>query len=149
MALYNNGFPMTYPQMYYPQMPSAMPQQAPVQQPVQQPTVSGGVIWVQGEAGAKSYLMAPNSTAQLWDSERQTIYLKSTDASGMPSMKYLDYTIRGESEQVQTAGASQTDYATKADVKTLKEQIESLRSEIDGLTIRKAPARKKEADADE
>lgn len=53
-----------------------------------------GLIWVQGEAGAKAYPVAPNTTVQLWDSESQIVYLKSADASGMPSMKILDYTIR-------------------------------------------------------
>ena len=53
-----------------------------------------GLIWVQGEAGAKAYPVAPNTTVQLWDSENQIVYLKSADASGMPSMKILDYTIR-------------------------------------------------------
>jgi len=53
-----------------------------------------GLIWVQGETAAKSYPVAPNQTIQLWDSEAQVIYLKSADASGMPSMKILDYTIR-------------------------------------------------------
>ena len=53
-----------------------------------------GITWVQGETGAKAYPVAPNTTVQLWDSEAQVIYLKSADASGMPSMKVLDYTIR-------------------------------------------------------
>ena len=87
---YNNGFPVTYPQMYYqPQYQPQIPQQPPAQQ-------NNGIIWVQGEAGAKSFLVAPNTTVQLWDSESQCIYLKSADASGMPSMKILDYTIRNQ-----------------------------------------------------
>ena len=52
------------------------------------------IIWVQGEAGAKAYPVGPNQTLPLWDSENQTIYLKSTDAGGMPSMKILDYQQR-------------------------------------------------------
>lgn len=59
-----------------------------------QATPQSGLIWVQGEAGAKAYPVAPNTTVQLWDSESQIVYLKSADASGMPSMKILDYTIR-------------------------------------------------------
>ena len=82
MALYNNGYPVNYSQYYQ-------------YQPVQQTnTQQNGIIWVSGEAGAKAYMVAPNNTVQLWDSESQTIYLKSADASGMPSMKVLDYTIR-------------------------------------------------------
>ena len=87
MAYYNGGFPATYQPM--------VPQyQAPVMQ-TQQQAPQNGLIWVQGEQAAKSYLVAPNSTVQLWDSEEKVIYLKSADASGMPSMKILDYTIRG------------------------------------------------------
>lgn len=62
-----------------------------------QPTrnnAQNSILWVQGEAGAKAYPVAPNQTVQLWDSESQVIYLKSADGSGMPSMKILDYTIR-------------------------------------------------------
>ena len=81
---YYNGFPANY-QMYQ------QPYQA-----TQQAQTNGGIIWVQGEAAAKSYLVAPNTTVQLWDSEEKVIYLKSADASGMPSMKVLDYTIRGD-----------------------------------------------------
>ena len=92
------------------------------QPPYQQPQQSNGIIWVQGEAAAKSYLVAPNSTVQLWDSEAQTIYLKSADASGMPSIKVLDYTIRGDE--------AKTEYATKDDIKTLADKIRSLRDEI-------------------
>ncbi len=87
---YNNGFPVTYPQ-YYPQA-QQMPQ---VPQTQQAPSTQiNSMIWVSGEAGAKAYLVAPNTTVQLWDSEAPVIYLKSADASGMPSMKVIDYTIR-------------------------------------------------------
>lgn len=55
------------------------------QQPVAQPQQSGnGLIWVQGEAGAKSYLVAPGNTVMLMDSESERFYIKSADASGMP-----------------------------------------------------------------
>ena len=108
MAYYNGGFPATYQQMYPPVMQTQ--QQAP----------QNGLIWVQGEQAAKSYLVAPNSTVQLWDSEEKVIYLKSADASGMPSMKILDYTIRGgESAHVVQAA----EYATKDDLKALEEKI--------------------------
>lgn len=57
-------------------------------------TAKNGIIWVSGEAGARGYPIAPNTTVQLWDSDENVIYIKSADASGMPSMKILDYTIR-------------------------------------------------------
>ncbi len=113
MALYNNGYPASY-QMYYPQY----------QQQTQQ---NNSITWVQGEAGAKSYLVAPNTTVQLWDSEAQVIYLKSADASGMPSIKTLDYTIREAPQQI--APAVTVEYATKADLEELRNIVEKLKKE--------------------
>lgn len=118
---FNNGFPTGYQpaQMYYSQ-----PQQSvQMQQPQQN---NNGIIWVQGEAGAKSYLVAPNTTVQLWDSESQTIYLKSADASGMPSIKILDYTIRDSAPSTVTPVGSQINYATKEDIGALQGELNRL-----------------------
>lgn len=114
---YNNGFPMSYPQYYSAPAP-------------QQPNSS--IIWVQGEAGAKSYLVSPNSTVPLWDSERQTIYLKSADISGMPSMRILDYTIRSEAPQgVSAALQNNTPIEiSKKDLDALQAQIDALKEEL-------------------
>ena len=142
---YYNGFPATYQPMY--QTPYTQPytQNAPVQQQSQavQPSVQNGIIWVQGEAGAKSYLVAPNNTVQLWDSESQTIYLKSADASGMPSMKILDYTIReNEKNMANNPVAAQNDksysYATKDEIRAVSEQITALRDRVDNLSRRRS-----------
>jgi len=127
MMAYNTGFPATYQPMYY------QPQQWQLQntQQPQQPQ-NTGVIWVQGEAGAKSYLVAPNTTVQLWDSERQCIYLKSADASGMPSMKILDYTIRENQpvnapvSAVSTPAVDLSGYVTKAEFEALRAELEAL-----------------------
>ena len=96
---YNNYFPAGYQYLYPQQSVSAM--QPNIQQPSQPNAGFNGIIWVQGEAGAKSYLVAPNTTVQLWDSESPIIYLKSADASGMPSIKILDYTVRDNPNQHQ------------------------------------------------
>lgn len=116
-----NYFPTTY------QTPAYYPPQAQPTQPTQTQTASE-FRWVQGESGAKSYLVAPNQTVTLWDSESHTIYLKSADSMGMPSMKILDYTIRGESPAVSTM--PQTDYATKDDLESLRGEIASLKEKI-------------------
>lgn len=117
---YNNGFPIGYqpiPQ-YYQQ--NYQPQQNTAQ------NQSNGIIWVSGEAGAKAYLVAPNTTVQLWDSEEQCIYLKSADASGMPSMKILDYTIRNNVQPTTAQNLAQTDerYVTKEEFKAMQETFE-------------------------
>lgn len=136
MAYFNTGFPATYQPLY--QMPPAVPQPAP------QPQAQGnGIIWVQGEAAAKSYLVGPNSTVQLWDSEEKVIYLKSADPSGMPSMKILDYTIRGD-EPAKLAPAEE--YATKKEVEALADKIRDMRDEIAGLGRRRRTAKGDEID---
>ena len=80
-------------------VPDALNQyKAPYQmQPMAQPMVQknpGDMIWIQGEAGAKAYLIAPNNTVVLWDTESPTIYIKTADASGVPSMRILDFKER-------------------------------------------------------
>ena len=101
-------------------------------QPQQQ---SNPIIWVQGEAGARAYLVAPGNTVQLWDSEAQTIYLKSADASGMPSMRVLDYTFRESAPQRRSEAFSEpgAKIPTADDIKALQAQIDELKTEIGGL----------------
>lgn len=103
MAYYPNAYP------YFP--------------PMQQQT---GIIWVQGESGAKGYLVAPNTTVQLWDSEAQVIYLKTADASGMPSIKTLDYTIRDTAPKPPEPPA----WATREDLQALRKDFEELREAL-------------------
>lgn len=114
---YNNGFPLSYSQMVMPQYQQPMPAQQPQ---------GNGVVWVQGEAAAKSYLLAPNTTLALWDSERQTIYLKSADAAGMPTMKTLDYTIRQAAATLPAEGG----WATKDEINELAKQIKALEEKM-------------------
>lgn len=100
-----------YRPTYYDQMNTPSFNQQPMVQPVQQvPTpaqqVNSGLVWVQGEAGAKSFLVAPGCTVMLMDSEGERFYLKSADASGMPlPLRVFEYKERTETAQ-QTAGGS-------------------------------------------
>ena len=80
-----------YNQQFQP-MAQTAPQQ--IAQPMAQQN-NNGLIWVQGEAGAKSYLVAPGNTVMLMDAENSTFYLKSADASGMPMpLRIFDYKER-------------------------------------------------------
>lgn len=64
-------------------------------QPQQSQQTTGGITWVQGEAGAKSYIVGAGATALLMDSEANCFYIKSTDASGMPMpLRTFDYAER-------------------------------------------------------
>ena len=77
-----------YNQQFHP------PATPPATQPMTQQS-NNGLIWVQGEAGAKSYIVAPGNTVMLMDSEGERFYLKSADASGMPMpLRIFDYKER-------------------------------------------------------
>lgn len=117
---YNPIFPVNYQpqQMYYPQAAQQNQQN------------NNGIIWVQGIEAAKSYLVAPNTTVQLWDSESQSIYLKSADASGMPSMKIIDYKIRENTPQ-ESVRTPHSEFATKVDVESIKKEIVALRERVE------------------
>lgn len=122
----NNMFPASYNPYYYQQYQPQM----------QQNNQQGSLIWVQGEAGAKSFLVAPNTTVQLWDSEKQRIYLKSADASGMPSMKVLDYTIQDSTGSAPVVSAVQNEpvqYVVREEFDALKTQISGLKKQIEKL----------------
>ena len=145
---YNNYFPAGYQPMYYPQYGYNQPQQnQPVQPVQQQPQMNSNLIWVQGEAGAKSYQVAPNTAVQLWDSENQTIYLKSADANGISSIKTLDYTIREAIPNNNTAIVSNFDstaFATKDEVNSLAQQLATLQGKMEGFMTKSAGRPKKE-----
>ena len=109
---------MNYPQ-FYPQQMAQQPQPS-------QNTQNNSMIWVSGEAGAKAYLVSPNTTVQLWDSENPIIYLKSADASGMPSMKVLDYKIREQAQPQNVSLAPEQpkiDYVTHEELKNLEDKM--------------------------
>jgi hypothetical protein len=59
-----------------------------MQQPRQD---QNGLIWVQGEAGAKSWFVAPGATVLLMDSENPRFYMKSADMNGVPAMRTFEY----------------------------------------------------------
>lgn len=113
--------------MAYFSNPYGYPQQTPVT-----PAQNNTIIWVQGEAGAKSFPLGPNSRVALWDSEAQTIYLKSTDQFGMPSMEYIDYSIRGR-ETPETPIMPANDYISRDEFNTLRSDVENLRKSLGDL----------------
>ena len=85
------------------QMQNAAASQPMPQQPMQQQ--SSQIIWVSGEAGAKSYLVAPGNTVMLLDAENSVFYLKSADASGMPlPLRIFDYKERTATAQQAFSG---------------------------------------------
>lgn len=93
---YNYYFPMNY---------------QPYQQPQPQ---NNGVVWVQGIEGAKAHPVAAGQSVLMMDSDSDCLYLKSADASGMPSLRVFDYKERDTSQKPQNEDMS--DFLTKDDL---------------------------------
>lgn len=131
------AYPNQYPQPYQYQYPTQvqppmdrlaqlqaqqyqMPQQ--VMQPAP-PQINQGLLWVQGEAAARSYLVAPNTTVLLMDSDDSIFYLKSADNSGMPMpLRIFDYTERTQQNVPQNVPQSSQNEQTNLDDKYVTRQ---------------------------
>lgn len=116
---YTGQYPYSYmttsPYLYnQPQQQIQVPQQVP--QPQQ-----GGINWVQGEAGAKSFNVSAGQSVMLMDSENNVFYIKSTDASGMPlPLRIFDYTerIQNTNSISNPVDNTQDKYVTKEEFET-------------------------------
>ena len=97
------------------------------QQPAQQQPAASP-LWVQGEAGAKAYPVAPGNSVLLMDSERNVFYIKSADQSGMPMMRTFDYTERTTTQNLpaQAAQMPQGDYVTRSEFDALCRKFDAL-----------------------
>ena len=90
---YQVGQQQPYPPTFYPgnyQTATPIPYTgqnyqtaAPMNQPQQQSN-NAGFVWVQGEAAAKAYPVAPGNSVLLMDSDAPVLYMKSTDTTGKP-----------------------------------------------------------------
>lgn len=111
MAYYPTFQPYGY-QDHLNQLRTANPMNNPMQgfqqpMPMQPPRQDqNGLIWVQGEAGAKSWFVNPGATVLLMDSESMRFYLKSADMNGVPAMRTFEYNEVGAPKPEETPQAA-------------------------------------------
>ena len=129
--------PYGYQPGYYGQaMPDQLAQlrQNAYQQPMmgqtaQQTQGTPSIIWVQGEEGAKAYMVAAGNSVLLMDSENSAFYIKSTDASGMPlPLRVFDYKERTTAAKTppQTAQQYGVEFVTRAEFNALAARCAAL-----------------------
>lgn len=129
--------PYGYQPSYYGQaMPDQLAQlrQNAYQQPMmgqaaQQTQGTPSIIWVQGEEGAKAYMVAAGNSVLLMDSENSAFYIKSTDASGMPlPLRVFDYKERTTAAKTppQTAQQPGVEFVTRAEFNALAARCAAL-----------------------
>lgn len=134
------GYPQQAPQGQLEQLRAAQayqPQPQPMAVPQATQNASTGIPWVQGEAGAKAYLVTPGGSVLLMDSEAQSFYIKSADGSGMPlPLRIFDYTERQAQtpktvpptaqDVPQQPPAPPVDYVTKDELDALRRRLDEL-----------------------
>lgn len=118
-----NNDRLAYLQQYQQQIPQPLPVQP-------QQNFNQGLLWVQGEGGAKSYLIAPGASLLLMDSEATKFYIKTADSAGVPSMRTFEYKEITQNPE-RTADPKVMQYATHEDIEDLKKQIDDLKKKLE------------------
>ena len=107
-----------------------------------QPQQTQGLIWVDGEVGAKAYQLPPgwpaNTPLALWDTNDTVIYLKSTNQMGMPNPLQIAHYQLEERVPKHSWAAGREDYTEQTwgeeaynkmqmEMKELRDEIASLK----------------------
>jgi hypothetical protein len=105
--------------------------QQPIQTtPVQITHPTNDMIWVLNENEATSYPVGLNNSVVLWDKNNPTIYVKSVNANGMPSMRVLDFTERNADTSNSHENAPKTHKCTCGDKFVTKEEFDALKGKF-------------------
>lgn len=129
---YYQGLPVNYQtpvpyQQQYPQMQQTIQQATPIMSN----SGSNSIIWVQGEAGAKAYPVAPGNSVLLMDSESECFYIKSTDASGVPmplrAFAYNEIVQTQHKEEPVSHDIDTSQFVTRNELDELRQMIEDLK----------------------
>ena len=139
-----NQFNQQYPQqMVQPMQNAPMPMQ-------NQPT--NDFLWVLNENEATSYPVAPNNTVTLWDKNLPTIYIKSVNAQGVPSMRVLDFVERTATSNAQPVGTAfnpSNGFVTIDSFNALEAKLQALEGKVEELKPKNnSKAKKMEVESD-
>lgn len=119
---------------YQPQMV-----QHPMSQPMPTQTQPDPMLWVLGQTEAESYPVAPNNVVTLWDKNTPTIYIKSANAQGVPSIRILDFTERtpnSPKSPVEHVCQCGDKFATKEQLNALQGKFDDISGKIEELEMK-------------
>lgn len=128
-GMYPPSVPDQLAQLRQQQMPPQMLQPPVMPAPAPPQPASNGIIWVQGEEGAKAYMVAAGNSVMLMDSDASVFYIKSADASGVPNpLRIFDYTERTSAQRApaQPAQQSAVEYVPRAEFEALAKRVAAL-----------------------
>ena len=115
-------------------------QQYPYTQPTQQQTPMTNYLqltFINGIEGAKAFIVAPNQTIYLKDSDSNILYEKKADAQGRYTLTAFE--LKPVEINTPTAPTQPTAYATTSDLNALKstfmEQMNIITSKLEKLNL--------------
>ena len=97
--------------------------------PVYQPQTNS-INWVQGIEGAKAYPVGAGNSVLLMDSDKQYMYIKSADNSGMPSLKIYEYHEVEEGVKTPAETINLGDYVTRKELEEALAKVKPKKKKI-------------------
>ena len=91
---------------------------------------NNNIIFVQGEVGAKSFQLQPNQSVMLLDNDDSKFYIKTTDSTGMSTLKAYRFEEIKEEPKVSDENNK---YVTKEEFNSFKSSIDSLYKNLMGI----------------
>lgn len=83
---------------------------------------SGGFVYVNGKEGAKAYILQPNSTIFLMDSDNPFFYVKSTNNLGQASIRKFKFEeVAFDTDSINAV--SQTEFVKADEFKSFEDKI--------------------------
>jgi hypothetical protein len=141
MAIFNNGYPMSYtPQVYQPPIQTSQAVQPTITPQPQQQQYSD-MIFVPGKEAAKVYPVARGSSVTLFDSEGDKFYVKTVDNSGMPqklrTFSYVEI-VDEEPHGMSSLASPEIDtsqFVTRQEMNTLVKTVDTLADKVQNIQM--------------
>jgi hypothetical protein len=101
------------------------------------------LTFVNGEVGAKAFIMQPNSTIYMQDSDSDKMFIKKSDAQGKSTMRKFKLVELDENDQIIENKAQKdmsSNFISKEQFNALKQEFDSklneLADKVDNLTAK-------------
>lgn len=124
----NNPYYNTYGGYTQPYTPTPQYNNYQTQQQTQPQQTYIPLTFVNGEVGAKAFIMQPNSTIYMQDSDSDKLFIKKSDAQGKSTMRKFKLVELDENDQT-IENKVQKDMSSNF---ISKEQLEALKQEFEG-----------------
>ena len=121
--MYNNLFPVTYPQMNFPMQQ----QQQLMSQGMTPPTIHADIVQVETEQEAWNYPVAAGSTQMMIARDDSAIYVKSAFSNSQPTMDVYR-------KEAQKKAPDPEQYVTKEELAAALEEIKKTRKTTKEVT---------------